>query len=127
MYLMNRPRVYRTAPKYKSNNSTSATFRPSVNVLENETSFKILMAVPGFQREDLKITVEDEVLTIASEKTWEQAESDHWTHKEFKLGTFKRSFVLPTNVEIDKIEASVENGLLEIKLTKKAKQTIAIA
>lgn len=127
MYLMNRPRVYRTPPKYKSNNPTSSTLRPSVNVLENETSFKILMAVPGFQREDLKITVEDEVLTIASEKTWKETENNRWTHKEFKLGTFKRSFVLPTNVEVDKIEASVENGLLEVKIAKKAKKTIAIA
>ncbi|MEM6699321.1 MAG: Hsp20/alpha crystallin family protein [Bacteroidota bacterium] len=127
MYLMNRPRVYRSTPKYKSTHSTSANFRPSVNVLENETSFKILMALPGFQREDLSITIEDEVLTITSEKTWEQAESDRWTHKEFKLGTFKRSFVLPTNIDANQIEAKVENGLLEINLAKKAKQTIAIA
>jgi len=127
MYLMNRPRVYRTAPKQQSNKNTSTSFRPSVNVLENETSFKILMAVSGFQREDLKITIEDEVLTVASEKTWEQAEADRWTHKEFKLGTFKRSFVLPTNIDANQIEANVNNGLLEVNLAKKAKQTIAIA
>ena len=127
MYLMNRPRVYRTTPKYKSTNQTSNAFRPSVNILENETSFKILMALPGFQREDLSITIEDAVLTIASEKTWEQGEKDRWTHKEFKLGTFKRSFVLPTGIDADKIEAKVENGLLEVNLAKKAKQTIAIA
>lgn len=124
---MNRPRVYRSTPKQQSTSKTEGAFRPRVNVLENETSYKILMAVPGFQREDLNITVEDEVLTIASQKTWEQAEGESWTHKEFKLGTFKRSFVLPTNIDANQIEAKVENGLLEVQLAKKAKQTIAIA
>ena len=127
MYLTNRPRVYRTSPKHRFTNNTSTTFRPSVNILENETSFKILIALPGFQREDLSITIEDEVLTIASEKTWEQGEKDRWTLKEFKLGTFKRSFVLPTSIDANQIEAKVENGLLEVNLAKKAKQTIAIA
>ncbi|MEL6721171.1 MAG: Hsp20/alpha crystallin family protein, partial [Bacteroidota bacterium] len=97
MYLINRPKVYRSRPRHQKTTNTHA--RPSVNILENEESFKILMAVPGFKREDLTITIQDEVLTIASEKTWEQAEATRWTHKEFKLGTFKRSFVLPTNID----------------------------
>ncbi|MEM0991657.1 MAG: Hsp20/alpha crystallin family protein [Bacteroidota bacterium] len=126
MFLMNRPMFYNSPSNYKRPTNNKA-FRPSVNVIEDEVGYTVQLAVPGYSQADLNITLEDAVLTIASEKTWEQAEDVRLTHSEFKLGEFKRSFVLPKSVEDDKIEAKVEHGILEIKIAKKAKQVIAVA
>lgn len=126
MFLMSRPRVY----NYNQNRNrlqNTNSFRPKVNVSESEAGYKVQLAVPGFNQEDLKITLEDDLLTIASEKTWEQSKDERMTHTEFKIGTFKRSFVLPKSVEDSSIEAKVMNGILEIQIAKKAKQVIAVA
>lgn len=119
---MNRPKYY--SPVVYRNTNTNTTFRPKVNIAETEEAYTLMMALPGFERSDLKITVEEEVLTIASEK---QPKENHNVHTEFKVASFKRSFTLPRGVEDSQIEAKMTNGVLEIILTKKAKQVIAVA
>lgn len=125
MLVMNRPRYY--APKVYRTNQNVAAFRPKVNVIESDADYQLQMALPGYERDDLTITVEENVLTITSEKTWEGEEGKQATHTEFRVAPFKRSFSLPKGLQEGKIEAKMNNGLLEVALAKQAKQVITVA
>ncbi len=93
---------------------------PAVNVKEDGESFNIELAAPGVKKEDFKINVDEKLLTISSEvKKEETEEKDNYTRKEFNYSSFTRSFTLPKTVDIEKIEASHENGVLHITLPKK--------
>jgi HSP20 family protein len=101
--------------------------KPAVNIAENENSFRIDVAAPGFERSDLHVKIEKEMLVISSvskENTGEEKEK--YLKKEFTTGKFSRSFELPTSAEIDKIEAMHKNGILSIVVPKKAKVEIPV-
>lgn len=92
---------------------------PSVNILEDEKQYRIEMAVPGMSRNDFRIDLEDDILTISSGKHEEKEEKDHrYMRREFSFGTFKRSFRLPETVNQEKIDASHKDGILTISLPK---------
>lgn len=92
---------------------------PSVNVTENGDRYKLSMAIPGLKKEDLKIRVEGNMLTVSSEKKEEKEERDEkFTRKEFNYSSFSRSFTLPEGVKQDKIEASYADGLLDVVIPK---------
>lgn len=106
------------------NNSLTNTTLPSVNIVETKDDFVVEMAAPGMKKEDFVIELDNELLTISSEKeeTTEIKEDDHFTRKEFSYQSFRRSFQLPkTVVEESKIKAKYENGLLKILIPKKEK------
>lgn len=95
---------------------------PAVNVLEDENSFKIELAAPGLKKEDFKINVHENVLTISAEQKTESEENKNdgkYTRKEFNYSSFKRSFTLPKTVDGDKIVASYNEGVLGLSLPKK--------
>jgi len=95
---------------------------PSVNVKEHEAGFEIQVAAPGIKKEDFKINLERNVLTISSERQSENEEKDNngaFTRREFNYSSFSRSFTLPEVVEADRIEASYEDGILKIDVPKK--------
>jgi HSP20 family protein len=93
---------------------------PEVNIRETEKDFRMEMAVPGMQKKDFQIHVENNVLTISSEKQEESTEKkENYTRREFSYNSFSRSFNLPDNCLADKIDARYENGLLMITLPKK--------
>lgn len=92
---------------------------PATNIMEKDDSFKIEMAVPGFQKEDITINFEDETLTISSEKEDKEKQEAEFTRKEFGYGAFKRSFMVPKTIEAENIEAEYTNGILSIALPKK--------
>lgn len=94
---------------------------PAANITENEKSFLIELAVPGMTKQDFKINLENNVLTVSSEKESEKSEeTTNYTRKEFTFGSFSRSFTLPKIVETEQIKASYENGILKMELPKKA-------
>jgi HSP20 family protein len=96
---------------------------PAVNVKENEKGFDIELAAPGLSKNDFKITVDNRVLTISSEKQEEKEQKEkEYTRKEFSYSSFSRSFALPENVNEDGIKATYDNGLLKVSLLKKALQ-----
>jgi HSP20 family protein len=103
-----------------SNFSTTNTTLPAVNIKENDDQFVVLVAVPGMDKKDFKINLDNNILTIQSEKEIEKnEEKDNYTRKEYSYQSFKRSFTLPKNVvDSDNIEASYINGELEIKIPK---------
>lgn len=95
---------------------------PSVNVKELDNGFEIHVAAPGIKKEDFKINLERNVLTISSESKTENEEKDEkgaFTRREFNYSSFSRSFTLPEAAEPDKIEAAYEDGILKIMVPKK--------
>ncbi len=98
---------------------------PSVNIKENEKEFSLAVAAPGLQKEDFKVELNDNVLSISAEtktETNETNEQTKFTRKEFSYSSFKRSFSLDEeSVDAENIVAKYENGILYIAIPKKVK------
>ncbi len=95
---------------------------PAVNIKETETEFKIELASPGLKREDFKIEVDENVLSISSERkneSEEKSENGKYTRKEFSFSSFKRSFTLPDTLNEDDIKANYQDGVLHLTLPKR--------
>lgn len=104
------------------NFSDTNTTVPAVNVSETENEFQIDVAAPGMTKDDFKITLEHDTLTISSEKKDDQTEKQDGqiTRREFSYQSFSRSFTIPERiVDGDRISAKYNNGLLHIVLPKK--------
>lgn len=92
---------------------------PSVDVSETKDDIVLTAEVPGLKKEDIKLSVQDNVLTISGEKKIEKEEKDANYHRlERSFGSFCRSFTLPTPVQPDKIKASYKEGVLKVTLPK---------
>ena len=93
---------------------------PAVNIIENENNYMISVAAPGLKKEDLKIDVEGNMLTISSEKEESKEEKkEKFTRREYSFTSFSRSFALPEDVKQEDIDARYENGELNIMLPRK--------
>lgn len=93
---------------------------PSVNIAEDEKSFKFELAAPGLEKKDFKVETDNGTLTISSEKEKESKEDrENYRRREFSYSCFSRSFQLPENSLPEKIEAKYENGVLRLTLPKK--------
>ncbi len=103
------------------NANASSLGKPSVNISENEKAFEIDMAVPGFKKEDFKINLEKQVLTISGDKKEDKAEK-HYNKREFIYQSFSRSFTLPENTDGEKISAEYIDGILKVFITKKEEE-----
>lgn len=104
---------------------------PSANIKELDDKFEVELAIPGLAKEDLNIELNDNLLTISSEKTDEHEEKDvHYSRREFHYSSFTRSFRLPENVRDEDIKATVKNGVLLVEIPKdverKKKKSISI-
>jgi len=95
--------------------------QPAVNVKEDADGFALALAAPGYGKEDIEVKIEENVLTISSEKKDEatEKEGEKFTRKEFKYAAFKRTFTLPDTVDSTKIVANYENGILNLSIPKK--------
>ena len=105
-----------------SNNSSTNTTIPAVNIRESNENFVVEVAAPGMKKEDFKIELDGNMLTIKSEHTnqHEQKEGEVYTRKEFSYQSFQRMFQLPVNVvDAEHIQAKYENGLLHLIIPKK--------
>ncbi len=100
-----------------------SSFIPTVNTREDDSAYYIEVDLPGVKKEDIEITTEDNVLTISGErKVRDEVKEDDYYKVESVYGTFSRSFTLPENVDVNKIEAKNENGVLEIVIPKKVEE-----
>jgi len=105
-----------------SNYSTSGTTLPAVNVKETPENFVVEMAAPGMKKEDFKVALNNNVLTISSEQKQEneQQENDQYTRREFSYQSFQRSFQLSVDaVDTENIQAKYENGVLHLTIPKR--------
>lgn len=93
---------------------------PAVNMYENLDSFFVEMAAPGLNKEDFKIQLEGEVLTISAEKKAETLdENKKYSRREYSFHSFSKSFNLPEAVDSQNVVANYENGILTIEVAKK--------
>ena len=98
---------------------------PAINVIENEKDYKVEVAAPGMSKEDFNISLGDNnELVISMEKKNESGEKDkdgkRYLRREFSYSKFQQAFDLPDNVDVEKINASMNNGVLTIELPKVA-------
>jgi HSP20 family protein len=103
------------------NFSSTNTTLPSVNIKESIDNFEVEMAAPGFTRNDFKIELKHDLLTISSEKEIENEVKDgqQFKKREFSYQSFSRSFTLPNTIDSEKISAKYDNGLLKVVIPKK--------
>ncbi|MDP2960008.1 MAG: Hsp20/alpha crystallin family protein [candidate division Zixibacteria bacterium] len=95
---------------------------PNVDVNETKDEIVVTAEMPGLKKEDIKLSVQDNVLTLSGEKNHEKEEKDaNFYRLERNFGSFCRSFTLPTSVEADKIKASFKDGILKVTLPKSEK------
>ncbi|HQH40200.1 MAG TPA: Hsp20/alpha crystallin family protein [Bacteroidales bacterium] len=94
-------------------------FRPMVNVRETESEYQMELSVPGFDKKDISLSVEDHVLAIKGQHKKENQENSVYHRREFAGGEFSRFFELSDDIDTEKIEATHENGILKIRLPKK--------
>lgn len=99
---------------FSSNYGTS-----KVNVIEKDDSYSIDIVVPGFNKEDINVELNDGILTISSKvESSNEETSEKYIKKEFVKSSFERSFYIPDDADVENIEASMDNGILSINLTK---------
>ena len=92
---------------------------PAVNVRENMDNYIVSLAAPGLKKEDFKIGIEGNMLTISCQKEVEEEEKNvKFTRKEYNFYSFSRSFTIPEDVKLDAIDAHYENGVLNIMLPR---------
>jgi len=92
---------------------------PAVNIGEDEKRFILDLAIPGIDKKDLNIDINEDVLTISSETNNKSEENtDGYKRKEFSYSSFCRSFQIPENVNREKIEANYKDGILSVALPK---------
>lgn len=104
------------------NNSLTNTSIPAVNIRETADSFEVEMAAPGMEKSDFKIELDNNMLTISSEKqnTSEEKDGERYTRREFSYQSFQRTFQLPREVvNAEGIEARYNNGLLQLVIPKR--------
>jgi HSP20 family protein len=103
------------------NFSQTNTTLPSVNIKENAEGFSVEVAAPGFDKSDFKLKLDLNTLTISSEKKVENEtrEGERFTKREFSYQSFSRTFTLPQIADGDRIQASYENGILNVSIPKK--------
>jgi HSP20 family protein len=92
---------------------------PALDISERKDAYVVAVEVPGVKPEELDITLEDGLLTIQGERRFTQESSEQQFHRvERRYGSFRRSITLPSQVQADQIEASFENGVLEVVVPK---------
>lgn len=93
---------------------------PAVDVYEDESAFLIKVDLPEINREDVKVNLEDNVLSISGERRFENEERREGYHRvERSYGQFYRSFTLPPNVQAEAVSAEYKDGVLRLTLPKK--------
>ena len=114
-------RLFQETP-YPGNEALMTTgFAPAVDVYEDEQAIIVKMEVPGIEMKDLDVRLENNMLTVEGERKFEKEEKEENFHRiERRYGSFTRSFTVPNTIEPESISADCENGVLKIRLPKKA-------
>ncbi|BAX79336.1 Hsp20/alpha crystallin family protein [Labilibaculum antarcticum] len=94
---------------------------PSVNIADVDKAFEVSLALPGLDKKDVKIEIQNDSLIVSSEKQYEKEDKNkNWMRREYAYASFQRKFQLPESADQDKIQAEMKNGVLLIKLAKKS-------
>jgi len=97
----------------------TSSWAPACDIFEDKNGIKIVAEIPGVKQEDIKLSLENNVLTIRGEKKQLAEENTERVHRyERSYGAFERSFALPSTVDPEKVEATHRDGLLTITVPK---------
>lgn len=115
-----------TRPAMRTSNNKEtmivADWTPSVDISETEGEYQIKAEIPDVKKEDVKVTLEDGVLTIQGQRKQETEEKGTKYHRiERSYGSFARTFSLPDVIEVDKVRAEFKDGVLHLHLPKSEK------
>jgi HSP20 family protein len=103
----------------QENRALTSSWLPVCDVFEDKDAVKIVAEVPGVRPEDVKLSIENNLLTIRGEKRQQAEEKTERVHRyERTYGTFERAFALPTTVDPEKIAAGYANGILTVTIPK---------
>jgi len=114
-------------PEFTGGLSPNLDWSPSADLTETNDAFEIQADLPGVSKENVKVELQENVLSISGEKTQEKKEDDKLYHKvERFYGTFQRRFSLPDNIDKNGIDASFKDGVLKLRIPKKVKESTTI-
>ena len=104
--------------------ATATAWAPALDISERKDAYLVTVELPGVEAEDLEITLEDGLLTIQGERQFTSESSEQQFHRvERRYGAFRRSITLPAQVQAEQIEASFDNGVLQIVVPKMEEAT----
>jgi HSP20 family protein len=93
---------------------------PAVNIVEHKNEYQVSLAVPGMKKDDFRIDVDGNMLTISSEKEESREDKEKkFTRKEYNYSSFSRTFTLPEEINKEKIKAKYDEGVLKITLPRR--------
>ncbi len=106
-----------------SQTGNKGTFLPGIDIIENDSHYMVNVNLPGMNKEDIKIDLDDRVLSISGERKQEIKDENAKYHLvETRYGSFSRSFTLPDNINSESINATYENGVLKLAIEKAEKK-----
>jgi HSP20 family protein len=106
------------------NDSPSAVWSPSTDLVETDDDFRLHLDVPGMTKDDITINLQNRTLTVSGERGSDRTdEREEFVRVERAFGTFHRTFTLPDTVDADHIEATYDNGVLTINVPKTEERT----
>lgn len=97
----------------------SVSWRPAINLVEDDTSIEVSIALSGIDMKDVDIEVDEGVLSISGKKEFVKEEKKRYHLIEHKYGEFKRTISIPSNIDTENIKAALKDGLLTVTLPKK--------
>ncbi|MBW2707256.1 MAG: Hsp20/alpha crystallin family protein, partial [Deltaproteobacteria bacterium] len=94
-------------------------WNPAVDLYEKDDHFMIKAELPGVDKKDIKIDLQDRLLTLSGERTYDnEVKEENYYRRERSYGKFQRAFTLPADVDSDKIKAEFKDGVLQIEVPK---------
>lgn len=106
-------------PSREEKGALTSSWLPACDVFENTDAVKIVAEIPGVLPQDVKLSLENNLLTVRGEKRPQAEERNEQVHRyERSYGTFERSFALPSTVDPDRISANYDNGILTVTIPK---------
>ena len=119
-HLFRRP--FSLTPFWEDGSREAVPWRPAVNVHEDKEKFTIDVQLPGIDKKDVQLSVNDNILEIRGErKTDSEEEKNGWHVREFRYGNFLRTFKLPSYVDAENVKAEYEQGVLTVTVPKQEK------
>lgn len=101
--------------------SVNENFYPRIDISEDKDNINVTAEIPGVKKENIKITLQDNILTIEGEKKKETEQKEkNFFRSERMFGSFKRCFTLPEEVDSENVEAKFENGMLHVQMKRLA-------
>ena len=109
-----------SAPLECTRDQTASSLNsPVVDVRENDAEIEFTVELPGFEKSEIDISLNNGVLTISGERAVDEEKREQYRRVERWYGKFQRSFRLPDTVDVEKVEANLTNGLLRVRLPRK--------